>query len=679
MRSKRLVFFVVLLLLIGAALPAAGAQGKTLYWQRWDSDITVLENGDLRIVETHEVNFTSGEFRFGMLGIDQERLESISDVSVREGDTVYEVSGSQTPGTFFIRGRGYGATFEITYFLLDPPVSRETRTITIAYTVKGATRYYEGGDQVYWEAVGALGWPIDSATVTLRLPAAAAPRPGVDPVVCYGLACQISVDGSTITYRLTERSKGTTPLEIRAQFPHGVITGEAPAWQREYDRQRHYDEVIKPALNLLFGVLGLALIAGGPLIVLLLWRLHGHDPDPGAMPEYLTEPPSDLPPGIVGTLVDEQADLQDITATLIDLARRGYLTIEQTSSWGRFVFRRTDKPGADLHNYESFLLRQIFGFDKTERKLDDLKASFYTAIPHLQDRLYGAVVQDGFFTAEPDDVRAFWRSVGTVIVVAAVIALIGIPLLFRGIAETWVLVPVGLGITGLLVALAGRWMPAKTRKGAEQAALWAAFRSYIKQIKQYNTDIETATDQFEKYLPYAVAFGLDKTWTHTFAQVPSTPAPAWYIPFAPYRQRSSAAVGRTVTDLGRPASSGAASSAARASSSAGPDLSDQLARPTQSAAQALSDGLASSLSDMSSGLASLLNSAASTFTSRPQPTRSYTSGSWNWGTGSSSRSGWGSSRSSSSWSSSRSSSRSSWSGGGSRGGGSSGRRSGGFG
>ena len=54
----------------------------------------------------------------------------------------------------------------------------------------------------------------------------------------------------------------------------------------------------------------------------------------GLIADYLPEPPSDLPAGMVGTLVDESADMQDILASILDLARRGVLEIEEVQEPG---------------------------------------------------------------------------------------------------------------------------------------------------------------------------------------------------------------------------------------------------------------------------------------------------------------------------------------------------------
>ncbi len=618
MQPRRLALLLVFLIALLMPVAAVDAQSKTLYWRRWDSNIVVQQNGDLAITEEHEVAFTSGQFRFGVLIIPMDYLDSIDNVSVAERDPRgsgewirFQNTFSEQPGTFYTTSSNNA--LELDYFFLDPPVQNETRLVRIAYTVRGGIRYYEGGDQLWWEAVGALGWPIDSSTVTVALPPGAAPRPDIDPVVSYGPETDVSVQGTRVIFSTVERADGKTPLEVRVQFPHGVLAGSPSSWQAAHDRQANYDAYTRPLLNLVLGALGLTLIVGGPVVVYTLWRARGRDPEIGPVPEYLAEPPSDLPPAIVGTLVDEQADLQDVISTLIDLARRGYLVMEEEKEQGLFTahtvftFERTDKPDDDLRPYEKLMLTRIFS-GQQRRSMTSLNQKFYTTIPMIQDLLYKEVVREGFFTAEPDNVRMAWTGGGALLLVLAILfGFFAIPSV-GNIAEALILLPVGLGIASVALMIAGSAMPAKTRKGAEQAALWRAFRTYLQRIEQY-ANLETATDQFDRYLPYAIAFGLERTWIRAFARVPSTPVPYWYYPYG-WRRAGYGAMG-----------------GAPGMGEAGGSLADQVARPT-AGLQGLSDNLAGGLQNISNGLTNMLNSASRTFTSRPQSASTGSSGSW---------------------------------------------------
>ncbi len=113
---------------------------------------------------------------------------------------------------------------------------------------------------------------------------------------------------------------------MRVQWPHGIVGGSAPPWQTEAERM----DRIRSVVNLLLPALSLIVLIGGVLAVFMLWYTRGRDQSVPLTADYLSEPPSDLPAGVVGTLLDERADLKDVMATLLDLAQKGALRIEET-------------------------------------------------------------------------------------------------------------------------------------------------------------------------------------------------------------------------------------------------------------------------------------------------------------------------------------------------------------
>ena len=105
---------------------------------------------------------------------------------------------------------------------------------------------------------------------------------------------------------------GGTEVEVVAEWPHGVVAGQAQPWQAQVDAaaaQQTQPGRIAPVLNLGFGGLGLLFAIGGPVLLYLWWYRQGRDHPVGMIADYLPEPPSDLAPGMVGTLIDESADL----------------------------------------------------------------------------------------------------------------------------------------------------------------------------------------------------------------------------------------------------------------------------------------------------------------------------------------------------------------------------------
>jgi hypothetical protein len=156
----RSVLLVGVALVLGLAALPGHAQTKSLEWQRLDTDITVLPNGDLQIAETNVIDFTSGTFTFGFRDIDQSRLTGISDIVVTENDQPLETEIVTTED----------GSLRIKYYFLTP-ARDEQRTFVLRYLVSGATRYYEGGDQVFWSAVypERNGFPVLYARSTVRL------------------------------------------------------------------------------------------------------------------------------------------------------------------------------------------------------------------------------------------------------------------------------------------------------------------------------------------------------------------------------------------------------------------------------------------------------------------------------------------------------------------------------
>jgi len=88
-----------------------------------------------------------------------------------------------------------------------------------------------------------------------------------------------------------------------------------------------------------------------------------------ARTEYLTEPPSDLPPAIAGVVVDERADLKEILATLLDLGRRGFLEIFELPEDYRFQLTGKSVP---LRPFERVLVERLFRGHRV-RRLSDWK------------------------------------------------------------------------------------------------------------------------------------------------------------------------------------------------------------------------------------------------------------------------------------------------------------------
>jgi uncharacterized membrane protein len=603
MRSARLGLLLALLAVLLTGAQPALAQSRTLVWEVYDVALTVLPNGDLRVVERQRIRFTSGTFTYGYATIPLSKTEGIDGVAISEpgGPQYQETSFGEDPYTFTTST--YEGDLEIRWFF--PPTTNSTRTFDLAYTAHGAIRIHESGDKLQWFAIdNQRDFPIESASVTVTLPSGAQFLSNPDSAGVEA-AWGISPNGSSVTYIASRSLAPSDVMEIGVEFTHGVIPAAPPGWQAAQDATEAYDLQVKPFVDLVLGVLAALLILGGPAFILLMWYLRGRDPQVGPVPEYVAEPPDELPPGILGTLLDERADMRDVVATMIDLARKGYMSIEETERAGvlslggkDFVFRRLDKPETGLEPVEREVLAGIFRGNKNEVRLNDLRNKFYTQLPGIQRRLYEAMVSRGFFRSNPDTTRKLWRGIGIAMFIGAIF--LG-GFVSAGLSNISSLLPCvfgGLGLTGLVAVGFGGSMPAKTRKGAEAAARWAAFRNYLTRIEKL-ADISQSSHLFDKFLPYAIAFGIKDSWIFKFTQQPTTPIPGWYMPYG----------------WGRPVAT--SSGSGRGGGVASPTAPGGRIPAPGGGLQGMSDSLAGGLTSMSDGLTRLLNSTGRVMGSVP--------------------------------------------------------------
>lgn len=621
--------WIVLAFLLGTMLMLlpASAQSRSVFWKRWDVliDQVDVNANRFRVSETYDIDF-SGTFRFGSAVIPMTNLEGIESVEVYEAGRLLQASCSGKEATYCVEQTSDGLS--ITYYF-SRPITDSSAEFVLRYNVVGALRIYEGGDQLWWIAVPSehYGFTIGSSTITVQMPAGYAPREGIDPVETYGVPGSVEVRGTTITARADRQIVGDESFEIRVQYPHNPAA-RVPSWQQTFDQQRQYDETTRPLVELGAIALSVLIGVGGTMGVYALWYTRGRDPKVGPVPEYLAAPPSNLPPAIVGALLDEKADLRDILSTLIDLAHRGYLVIEEKKSEAQFfglgsrsgfAFKRTDQPTTDLAPHEKRLMDSLFK-GGLERSLDSLRNSFYLFIPTLQNDLYDALVREGLFTTSPNKTRAMWSGLAVILVVLAFLGGFGLISVMEDSVGVLLCLPGALLGVGVLAMVVGQHMPAKTRKGAEEAAKWRAFREYLANLEKYS-DVQSASSLFDQYLAYAVAFGLDRSWVRRFSQVPNTPIPNWYYPVylgGPYHGGYMAG-----TPLHRPPFGGLAAGSGH--------LPGELAQAPGGglSLDRLSGGISGGLENISNGLSSLLDSAARTMTSTPP--QSSSSGRWSSG------------------------------------------------
>ncbi len=279
-----------------------------------------------------------------------------------------------------------------------------------------------------------------------------------------------------------------------------------------------------------------------------LWQTKGRDDERGLPAQVEWSPPADLTPAEVGTLVDENCDMTDILSTLIDLAARGYLVIEELPAHGGvfgigaskdYAFTRThqtvplDEP---LKPHEETFLRGMFGDASalgTRVTLSGLREVFYVHLEPMRDSIYQSLTTKRLFKTNPKTTRS------DIVGAALTIGMVGIgAIIFAQILGS-ISYGIGLIIAGLIVFAFARLMPARTALGSRKTRECVGFQRFVKLAEKDRIEKLISDDPtiFGRLLPYAMVLGVGEVWATKFAGLMQSP-PDWYVspgygPFVP--------------------------------------------------------------------------------------------------------------------------------------------------
>jgi hypothetical protein len=403
----------------------------------------------------------------------------------------------------------------------------------IRYLARDAARHFAERDELYWNATG-TEWDatIRETTVTIRLPGQVADG-DVELAGYTGRrgdreqAVEIERTGpAAFTFRSTRQLSAREGLTVAIRWPHGMVAFPGPA-VRAWRFARANWIVLAPVVAF--------------FALLRAWRVRGRDlPGPESV-VVRYEPPEDLRPAELGTIVDEKVDLRDITSTLVDLAVRGYLKIEVTQekqllgliSSDEIVFHKLEgKDVSALRPWERTVLDGIFQAGNVRVEASELEQRFYTEIPEIRRGLYERLTAAGYFAGNPDGVRTRYALFGLL----AAIVVGGAGLLNANVVGA--VMPQGLFLpllsavaTLVLFLVFSRVMPQRTRKGVEARAWALGFEEFIDRVEAERLEQDRRRNVFESLLPYAMALGVAARWARKFEGIYAAggQTPAWYV------------------------------------------------------------------------------------------------------------------------------------------------------
>jgi hypothetical protein len=486
----------------------------------FESDIKVNQDGSALIIESYEFPSSSGGF-------------------ARQIAT--HLSGAIGNGTLFIdvatvsddhgNDVAYYAKRSSERFTIRVPKLVGHR-LQIAYRVRNAVQFGESNnDEFVWVANDPVS-PVDSAAFHVSLPDAAAGQIRAqaflrDIGISHARSSLWSFNGQIITSVTGSKVESVAPgplvpgvgVVMHVSVPAGILTPPGMLTRAEWFLQAN------PVVFLPFGVLA---------IMFVVWRLKPRNPDPGMSVAPMYAPPEGLTPAEVGVLVDDSVDPRDVTATLIDLAVRGYVRLERTKPEHRAFGDREDyivhlvKPreqwvGLKPHEL-TMMFHTFYGGQWTQ--LSSLRLRFPDIVPYMKISLFTTLKQQGMYLVQPEN-AVVWHQGALALIYLLIWAAPRIEWsVLAPMAESWGLTLISLIVSAAIVFAFGRKSSPKTLRGMRTYIAIRGFEEFIRTVEGDKLR-RLEPDLFEKYLPYAMALGVEHRWTRAFEGI-AIKQPEWF-------------------------------------------------------------------------------------------------------------------------------------------------------
>lgn len=609
---RNLKFKALVLALALLALPASAAEVITDFY----SDVKIDKDGVLHVTETISVNAEGNQIKRGIFRDFPTVYKGRDGRTVTVPFKVLSVTRNGTEEPWTTQGISNGVRVRIGSAEVLLP--RGQHRYTISYTTARQIGFFSEHDELYWNVTG-NDWqfPIQKASCRIKLP------PGGEVLQLGAWTgvqgskdrnATMTSEGLNTAYFQTTRGLGPREgLTVAVSWPKGLVS---PPGKGDYF-------LADNGLDLTFATAALL----GLFFFLWAWFKVGKDPHKGTViPRFL--PPDDISPAGARQVSMMSFDNRSFSAAIISLAVKGYLVIsEEEGLFKKYRLtktgtdRRKGTPSKEekrlfsvlLGSRDSVILKQesheIIGAARDAAK-DTLESTYghlynsnmvYTAIGLIlmvavlvpgvfffgtgEDEIafslgstVAATVAATVFSALVRTMRRRWRetrgikalfAVVTVVIALGVLATVfGLSLL----VGSTVLPPIATWAITIIALVPAIFMPIMGAPTPEGRALMdeiEGFAMYLKVAEEDRLNIlnppEKTPELFERYLPYALALGLEQVWGEKFAKVlaaiqgpDGTYSPSWYAGTTPLYVGS---MGSFASDLGSSFSSAVASSA----------------------------------------------------------------------------------------------------------------------
>lgn len=525
----RRVFLGVLLVLASflSGSVVAWAQERSYSYDSIKFDFQVNPDTTVDVIERQTYNFT-GEYHQGWRNIPLRGVSAITDIAVIDAATGNYLAYSPKrlektdPASWgkFTTFRQNGERVIEWYY----NQANTSHGWLLKYRLHGALGFYADHDELYWNLFTDYQVPVARAEAKVILPTN---QFDVAQLQITGYGEPVLPETRVLNPQTFFLSADNLPpgekLTMAAGWPRGLV-----------NRSLFWRDWL--ALNLFYLLSGL-LVLLTILFSLGRWYILEYRPlhSKTVVPEY--EPPRGLRPAMALVIEKEGVGAKAWVSTIVDLAVRGFIKIEEIEKkilfftikdYGLAKLRSLD--GLDIAEYEKELVNTIFG-EKDALVLSELRAQNRGRFNSQKFRFKMLKAKDQLLRETEGKAGAY--RVGLVaekkkawfipllILVAIILTVFGVRLDSSG------------KLFGLVLFVCALWIYFEryearlSPEGQQLKRDILGFKLYLQTAERYRLQNLTP-DLFEKYLPYAMAFGVEKKWSQAFEGM-VVPPPSWYV------------------------------------------------------------------------------------------------------------------------------------------------------
>jgi uncharacterized membrane protein YgcG len=466
-------------------------------------------------------------------------------------------------------------------------------TYTLTYRTDRQLGFFNDHDELYWNVTGnSWDFPIDEVSASVTLPEGAADK----GITLEGYTGPQGAKGKDYTATVEESGGAqftvTRPLGLHEGLT--IVVSWPKGYVSEPDMREKAGWFLRDNLGRVLGLLGLVVIL---IYYLIVWTKVGKDPAAGIIVTRYT-PPGDMSPAVMRYVTKMGYDDRTLASAVIDMAVKGRITIgeddgiftlKKKEGAGTPLSAEEEQVLRDLLGSD----REITLKNARHEKISAAKKAFRDYLARKYEKIYFitnrgyfcagmsitvmTLVLSGIFEASSGGKLPFflficvWLSIWTVAVLGLVtqaavkwrhaIRRRGINVLGIGSAlyVTLFTLPFmageifGISILGystsvttvVLFLLAGlinyafyHLLKAPTRAGRTLLDAVEGFRIFLAATEEDRMNMlnppERTPELFERYLPYALALGLEQRWAEQFSDIlasaggEETYSPAWF-------------------------------------------------------------------------------------------------------------------------------------------------------